>query len=140
GSGGRYFYGSRHDGHYHVDVAVPFGGGSQGDPSGAGSSTASGFGGDPRLFYRIEADGGVPITGRTTAEGNFTTFLSANTDFTAILYQASTNRTELVHGHTSASGQATSIGPIILDQFGGPDSDGDGISDVGEKAIGTDPN
>ena len=33
----------------------------------------------------------------------------------------------------------TDLGTLILDQFGGPDTDGDGLPDAGEYALGTNP-
>jgi hypothetical protein len=102
-----------------------------------GVSTVSGFGGDPRFYYRFQQSDGFEIAGRTDQMGGFREILSPKTDYTVWFYQASTNRSAEYQGRTNASGQVTDLGTIILDQFGGPDTDGDGIPDIGERAIGT---
>ena len=103
-------------------------------------STATGFGTDDRVYYRFRVANGVEFAGRTNVEGEFTEFLAPNVGYTVTFYRASTNESGVYEGRTNASGAITDLGPIILDEFGGPDADGDGIPDVGEYAIGTDPN
>src|SRR5262249_15403745 len=65
--------------------------------------------------------------------------LAPNVEYTATFYQPSTNRSGVYSGITNSSGHVTNFGMIFLDQFGGVDADGDGLPDVGEIAIGTDP-
>ena len=103
------------------------------------TSTASGFGSDTRLYYRFQLANGFEIAGRSNLAGKFSEVLSPNTDYTLTVYQASTNRWAVYHGRSNASGAVTDLGTLILDQFGGPDTDGDGLPDMGELAIGTDP-
>lgn len=103
-------------------------------------SIATGFGTDPRFYYRIQSEGRFDITGRTTAGGSLSVVLAPAIEYRLSVYQASTNRLSEFRGLTNASGAVTDLGPIILAQFGGPDTDGDGIPDVGEFAIGTDSN
>ena len=100
-------------------------------------STASGFGSDKNLYYRFAQANGFEIAGRANATGTFTEILSSNTNYTVTFYQPSTNRSAVYHGHTTASGVLSNLGTIILDQFGGPDADGDRIPDVSERALGT---
>lgn len=102
-------------------------------------STATGFGSDPRLYYRFDLPNGLSLQNRSSKAGNFSEILTPNADYTLSIYQASTNRSAVYHGHSSPSGIPTDLGPIILDTFGGPDADSDGLPDVGEYAIGTDP-
>jgi hypothetical protein len=127
-----------YSGHFHVEVSVP--------PASATVntrgpiSTASGFGTNPDLYYRFVLANGFEVAGQSTPGGDFSRILPPNVDYTLYVYQPSTNRSAVYVGHTNTSGRPTDVPPIILDQFGGPDSDGDGIPDVGEIAIGTDPN
>ncbi len=103
-------------------------------------SVSQGFGNDPRLHYRFQLSNGLELMGRSNASGTFTEILTPNIAYTLTVYQASTNHWAVFDGRSNASGALTDLGLIILDQFGGLDSDGDGIPDVGEYAIGTDPN
>jgi hypothetical protein len=103
-------------------------------------STSPGFGTNPQIFYRITLANGFQVAGQLMPNQSLSTILQPNVDYTLTAYQPSSNRSVVYQGHTSASGVVTNLGPIILDQFGGPDSDGDGIPDVGEYAIGTNPN
>jgi len=142
-------YWTGHGGHYHLGIQPPASTGA-----GLGAlrveasamseasedfkvSTAPGFGSDPRLYYRFRQSDGFEIAGRTNAMGGFTEILSPDTDFTVTFYQSSTNSSAEYSGRTNSGGQTSTIGTIILDRFGGLDTDGDGIPDVGERAIGT---
>jgi hypothetical protein len=140
--------GDVHDTHFHIDFnpraavasANAFGAAPLGSLTTGTNSTVAGFGSDPRLYYRFELGNGFQIAGRSNGEGRFTEVLSPNVDYTITIYKPSTNRWAVYHGRSNASGSITDIGSIILDQFGGPDFDGDGIPDAGEFAIGTSPN
>ena len=103
------------------------------------NSSASGLGVDTRLYYRFALVNGVDIVGRTTTSGSLNVVLRPNIEYSLSLYQASTNRSSVYHGETNSSGLVTDLGPIILDEFGGSDSDEDRIPDIGEIAIGTSP-
>ncbi len=100
-------------------------------------STASGFGNDPRAFYRYVLANGSEITGRTNEKGKYSTVLPPNTDFNLFIYSPRTNRFEIISGTSGASGTSTER-TTTLSQVGGPDADGDGIPDFGEFTIGTD--
>lgn len=100
-------------------------------------STASGFGDDPRLFYRFQFDSGFTFGGRSDQIGNLSLTLPPNAVYALTVYQASTNSSAGYHGRTNGSGEVTLLGAMELNQFGGLDTDGDGLPDVGELAIGT---
>lgn len=100
-------------------------------------STASGFGKDPRAFYRYVLANGSEITGRTNEKGKYSTVLPPNTDFNLFIYSPRTNKFEIISGTSGASGTSTER-TTTLSQVGGPHADGDGIPDFGEFTIGTD--
>ena len=138
-----------HHNHLHVSTRPPTQAAGPSGPSeengapiaGSGPlSTARGFGADPRLYYRFELANGFAVVGRSNNVGKFREILSPNVEFTAYFYQASTNRGSLYRGKTNDSGQLTDLGKVILDEFGGLDADADGLPDLGERAIGTNPN
>ncbi|MBW3598668.1 MAG: hypothetical protein KY475_15520, partial [Planctomycetes bacterium] len=131
-----------HFNHFHVDVKPQVATSAQvgGEAEAGMMSTVRGFGADSRLYYRFSLPGGVELAGRTNAQGQFTTVLPTDSEYTLTLYDASTNRSGVYRGISGASGATTRLGTLILDQFGGLDADGDRIPDVGERAIGTDPN
>jgi membrane-associated phospholipid phosphatase len=151
GTTGFVIFTSGHAGHFHVNVAPPQvpvtpppnnpfgGGGSSGPTLSSMTSTAAGFGSDPSLYYHFRLANGFEVNGRSNPMGAFNVVLTPNTDYTLTAYQASTNKSAIYHGRSSPSGAVTSVGVVILDQFGGPDADGDGLPDVGERAIGTSP-
>ena len=64
-------------------------------------------------------------------------------DYVATFYQPSTNSWQRIRGNSSISGQSTGFlgrpGVVELSNVGGFDEDGDGLPNVGELAIGTDP-
>ncbi len=144
GEGGFVRSENSHGGHFHVNVAGPS------SPAAAPSplfqpvgpiplSTAPGFGSDTRLYYRFQLANGFELAGRSSLAGTFSEILSPNVDYTLTLYRPADNRWAVYRGRSNASGQVTDLGTLILDQFGGPDSDGDGIPDQGELALGTRP-
>ncbi|MDJ0844826.1 Ig-like domain-containing protein [Crocosphaera sp.] len=100
-------------------------------------STASGFGSDSPLYYHFALPNNQEIRGRSNDANQFSTVLPANSDYTLTLYDAALNHSAIVQGKSSLGGQPTELGTIRLDSFGGLDTDGDGIPDVGERAIGT---
>jgi hypothetical protein len=141
--------GNVHDNHFHVDYQPP----AISTESGAAQLERptiaahgdlilpeEGFGSDDRLYYRFELANGLELSGRSNGSGDFSDVLTPNVRYVLTVYQASTNSSAVYRGQSSASGRITDIGTIILDQFGGPDADGDGVPDVGEHAIGTNPN
>ena len=118
----------------------------------ADSETSTDLGDDPQVFYRFTFDNGFELAG-TFEPDNVSADLVLPTDqtFIATLYQPSTNSSLQVATASGPNAQPTiledvplgviSAGSLItLDRVGGIDTDGDGIPDVGEIAIGSDPN
>jgi hypothetical protein len=127
-----------HNDHFHMDLKPP----AMGAPASASAapdvsnSTGSGFGTNPRVYYRITLANGFQIAGQVGAEQSLSTVLPPNADYTLTAYQPSSNRSGVYQGRTSSSGVITDLGPIILNQFGGIDSTGDGLPDIGRYVIG----
>jgi methionine-rich copper-binding protein CopC len=124
-------------------------------PSGDSSvpvSTVPGFGTNPAVYYRFFVQGGLQISGTLQPNQSIQDLvLPPNSYFEAYFYAPINNYSLVTSGYASASGAPTFLGDdrfsdsteqdqIQLTTFGGTDSDGDGIPDVGEIAIGTDPN
>ena len=139
-----------HHTHFHVDVlATPLGVQLKGinivvdsatvqiSADDAQISTAPGFGTHPVLYYRIDLSNGFAFSGRANPGESASEVLSPNVDYTLTVYQPSTNLSAVYTGQTNASGLPTDLGLMAPDQFGGVDTDGDGLPDVGELAIGT---
>ncbi len=115
-------------------------------------STVSGFGNNPQVFYRYIMENGLEITGSIDpGEPIQNLVLPPNQFFTVSFYQPSTNSSTSIASITSPSGefslfsdspggQGESDSKLNLDTFGGLDSDGDGIPDIGEEVMGTDAN
>ena len=115
---------------------------AQSEPS---VSTATGFGTDPSIYYRFVLASGFEIPGKTDKLGNLINVVfPANTRYTGTFYSPSNNMWTSIVGVSGPSGEVFGLdgtpSSIILDHFGGLDTDGDGIPDIGELAIGTDPN
>jgi hypothetical protein len=114
-------------------------------------STSPGFGADPSVYYRYVVDTGLEITGKFHPDSPPPdVILPPNRYFRVEFYQPSTNRSAVIASTSGSSGETTvfagaplTTGPaaamINLDTFGGPDLDGDGIPDVGEFVLGTNP-
>lgn len=101
---------------------------------------ATGFGSNDTLYYRFNLldSGSTHIDGQFRPTQSFRAALPANNDFEVSFYQPLTNRSGIYKGRTDANGNAN-LGNIILDQFSGLDTDFDGIPDVGEFVLGTNP-
>jgi hypothetical protein len=131
----------------------PGGPGASGASAGAiPISTVPGFGQSNQLYYRFVLDNGIELAG-VAADGQSVEnlVLPPNEPFVATFYAPAINASTRLAGRAGASGVPTffgkdpfdtsdTLGVLRLNTFGGPDSDGDGIPDVGEFAIGTDPN
>ncbi|MFI5455338.1 MAG: Ig-like domain-containing protein [Isosphaerales bacterium] len=152
---GKVFYFAGHNGHFHVDIAPPksiVGYGSAPSESSESSSaltpvsaesvsTVAGFGSDPSLYYRFALPNGTAaVYGKSNADGSLSVFLGANLIYEATFYQPSTNQWADYLVQTNASGQPTDLANILLANFGGTDSNGDGIPDMGKIAMGLDTN
>jgi hypothetical protein len=115
-------------------------------------STAPGFSSNPKVYYRYVLDNGLELTGFVDPDQSPDNFiLPPNRFFTATFYQPSTNLSTQIASISASSGALSlfSNSPsgleeqdsiVNLDTFGGADADGDGIPDVGEFALGTNPN
>ena len=93
-------------------------------------------------FYLIQFSGSsVEIRGKTDGSGDFEGTLPANTGFRYLLFDPIRNRIATLE---SISGPAGSSSPIPLPSFvdagGLPDEDLDGLVDLAEEVIGTNPN
>jgi Ca2+-binding RTX toxin-like protein len=97
-----------------------------------------GFGTENTIYERFKFGGKVSDVFGNTGDNKPLSPLPANTNFEATFYQPSTNRSGVYKGRTDANGN-TNLGTVILDQFSGSDTDLDGLPDVGEFAIGTNP-
>jgi hypothetical protein len=102
-------------------------------------STISGFGTDPKYYYRFEFTNGFEIAGEVEPGQQIADFLPPNSSYLLYLYQPSTNRSKLYGGTTNSSGAVTNLGTLKVNYFGGLDSNGDGIPDIGKIAIGMNP-
>jgi hypothetical protein len=140
----------------HITAGDSPGGGSPSAPAvPAGTSrsisTVPGFGSDPSVYYRFVFNNGLQVTGKfNPADPPNNLVLPPNRYFTAYFYQPSTNSSTVRSTVTDASGMETvfafapmSGGPggalIKLDQFGGVDSTGDGLPDIGRYVLGLTP-
>lgn len=122
-----------HDNHIHVTLTPP--------PIGPAAALADPdpafVGAVGRIYYSIGISRGFSVTGHIDNSNPLMVVLTPNLHYTATFYQPASNRWSVYSGETNSSGQVTDFGMIILDQFGGADSDGDGLPDVGEFTIGT---
>jgi hypothetical protein len=133
-----------HSNHFHVDVTAPdkpsSGGVQAANAAPADVSTATGFGSDPSLYYRFALPNGTAaVYGKSKANGSLSVFLGANLIYEATFYQPSTNHWADYLVQSNASGKPTNLGNIFLSQFGGTDTNGDGIPDMGKIAMGLNP-
>jgi hypothetical protein len=94
---------------------------------------------DPRSYYRIVYADGFQLAGLTDSSGNFSVSATPNSTYTLFVYSPRTNRYSISTGTTGSSGQ-TGSQSIVVGRRAGFDSDGDGLPDIGEFVIGTDPN
>ncbi|MCA9168063.1 MAG: Ig-like domain-containing protein [Planctomycetales bacterium] len=101
-----------------------------------------GFGSDPRIHQRIvfpDLPAGFEIAGVTNRDGGYSMVLPPNTAYEFYRYLASANSWAIYRGVTADSGVPTVFGEAAEVGVGGLDTDGDGLPDVGERAIGTNP-
>lgn len=108
-------------------------------------SNTSGFGSDPSVYYRYFLDNGLELAGVVNLTQPLQNgAVSPNVDYRAMFYAPSINASTSVRGNTGPSGTLFGFEgrdlTVSLNDFGGFDSDGDGLPDVGELAIGTDKN
>jgi len=92
---------------------------------------------DPSVYFRIETESGFTSFGVVPDGQNISQILPPNTSFTLYTYSPFTNRSAVVTAITGPSG-ATQQRNLVFSDFGGFDTDGDGIPDVGEYVIGLD--
>ena len=93
------------------------------------------------LEYKDSQGMDTIIRGRTDNNGKFNFFMPAKTDFTLLVYDQNSNRLATFNGTSSDSGVPTQIPELaFLSVTNLPDNDGDGLVNLAEKAVGTDPN
>ncbi len=114
-------------------------------------SQVSGFGTSGDVYFRYVLGNGLQLSGiAKNGELVNNVVLPPGESFTATFYAPRINSSLVISGHASPSGAPTflqqklsgipgEVGTLEMNSFGGIDSDGDGIPDVGEFAIGTDP-
>ena len=85
-----------HGGHLHINVQPQLAAaGATFDAtarSGGPESTASGFGTDDRMYYRIELENGVQIAGKLNKTETISTILPPDQEYSLSLYRPSTNK------------------------------------------------
>lgn len=101
-------------------------------------SNRRGFGNSSRVYYRYELDNGFELAGLASSSGSLQTFISPETDYIATFYSPLLNSWSRVSGRSNASGSFEEA-QLELTEFGGVDTDSDGVPDVGELVIGTFP-
>ncbi len=115
-------------------------------------TSAAGFGVSDQVYYHFSFESGRELRGVMLSGlqvGDLV--LEPGQEFVATFYRAKDNSSIQTAGNVSQSGGITVVTPsrfgesdslssISLSSFGGVDIDGDGIPDIGEKAIGTNPN
>ena len=88
--------------------------------------------------YYVFTYNGFDLRGRHNSEGGYTQVLPESTVFTLTSYDVDLNRVGVYNATSAPSGFATSILPFEhMDANGMPDTDGDGLADAAEHAIGT---
>ncbi len=115
-------------------------------------STIEGFGNKPTVYYKYVLNSGIELVGSTEPNNIQNGFvLPPNEQFTATFYAPIINSSTVISGVSSESGQPTfflsaplansvTSSRVNLTEFGGLDSDEDGIPDIGEFVIGSDSN
>jgi hypothetical protein len=97
-------------------------------------------GSPPNAYYLVEIQG-REIRGRTSSQGQIDLILAGDADYTLSIFDPLHGLLGVVHGHTAPNGVPTEI---PLPEFQVPDdltdTDHDGLPDVFERIVGTDPN
>lgn len=96
-----------------------------------------------RLYYRYFFDNGTELLGRGDPAGSLAGFSTAESTYRLVVFDPQTNSTASVQSTTARSGVSSGIAlrksPVHLVQVPEIDSDDDGISDIAEMAVGTNP-
>ncbi|MBI3416751.1 MAG: Ig-like domain-containing protein [Verrucomicrobia bacterium] len=93
----------------------------------------------PNAYYVMEIQG-REIRGRTSSQGQIDLILAADADYTLSVYDPVSGLIGIVHGRTSPNGVPTKIPlPQFIPPDNSTDTDNDGLPDVVERVIGTDP-
>jgi hypothetical protein len=87
----------------------------------------------------LPLDGGPAVRTRAGREGSFGAALSPNTDYRLFLFDPVSRLTTVTPVHTGRVGGTTTLPPLFLGADHSPDTDGDGLSDNAEIAIGSSP-
>ncbi|MGE0642375.1 MAG: Ig-like domain-containing protein [Nitrospira sp.] len=89
-------------------------------------------------YYIVRVDNNE-FRGRLSSEGKLDFFVAANTEFTVLTFDPSTNLIGAAYGRSPSSGVAVTL-PGFLQYRESADADGDGLSDVAEVIVGSNSN
>ncbi|MGK0187339.1 MAG: hypothetical protein ACI9R3_003126 [Verrucomicrobiales bacterium] len=93
-----------------------------------------------QVYYVVEING-VAQRGSTDASGTFRRNAAADSDYFFAQWDPAANSYGAAQGRTGANGAVTNLPSLPLNDASGlTDTDGDGLADVVEFVLGTDPN
>ena len=101
------------------------------------SLSASVFGNITTGRYLVEYNGNQ-LRGLITGTKSLDLFIPSNTDFSIKCYSPDTGSIYRAYGHVGADGSAITLSGFLL-VSPGVDTDGDGLSDLAETIVGTNP-
>ncbi|MCA9219447.1 MAG: Ig-like domain-containing protein, partial [Planctomycetales bacterium] len=117
---------------------VPVGGSVLPPATPPGFSNATQVAADSSIYYLYELENGLTIRGQTNQAQRAQVTLPPNVGYSVLFYAPDTNRSGIMSGRTGASGERVTEMPCLT-HIGGFDFDNDGVPDIGEHVIGSDP-